>query len=181
VGFRLALAHPKRVRGMVVQNAAAHEAALGPLWEARKAFWRDRGVNEARLRQNLLSWETTRQRHLGRSPHPELYDPDAWTDEFAFLCRPGEAEIQSALFYDYRTNVAAYPQWQAWLREHRPPLLVLWGRYDPSFDVVGASAYQETLPSAEVHVLDAGHFALDERPDEVIGLTRAFLDRLGDR
>jgi pimeloyl-ACP methyl ester carboxylesterase len=181
VGFRLALAHPERVRGMVMENAAAHEAALGPLWEVRRAYWRDPAPHLAALKKNLLSLDAAKQRHVGTSPHPELYDPDTWTDEAAFLARPGEADIQAALFYDYRTNVASYPRWQAWLRSNRPPLLVTWGRYDPSFQVEGASAYKADLPSAEVHLLDAGHFPLDEKPEQVIALTRAFLDRQASR
>ena len=175
VGFRLALAHPERVLALVVQNAVAHEAGLGPLWDARRAYWADRKTNEANLRANFLSLETTRARHLGTSPHPERYDPDLWTDEFAFLSRPGQIEIQSDLFYDYRTNVASYPVWQAWLRAHRPATLVLWGRYDPSFAVAGAEAYRRDLPEAEIHLLDAGHFALDEVPDEIATLTGRFL------
>jgi pimeloyl-ACP methyl ester carboxylesterase len=178
VGFRLAGAHPDRVEAMIVQNAVAHEQGLGPLWEARKAYWANRSANEVKLRDNLLSLDATRQRHVGTSSHPERYDPDLWTDELAFLSRPGQQQLQSDLFYDYRTNVASYPQWQAWLRQHRPPLLVLWGTYDPSFAVAGAEAYRADVPDAEVHLLQAGHFALDEAPDEVASLTRVFLEKL---
>ena len=111
------------------------------------------------------------------SPNAENYDPDLWTDEFAFLSRPGQQDIQTDLFYDYRTNVASYPAWQDWLREHQPPLQVVWGRYDPSFQVEEAEAYRRDVPDAEVHVLDAGHFALDEQPDLIADLTRRFLQR----
>jgi pimeloyl-ACP methyl ester carboxylesterase len=175
IGFRLALKHPERIRAIIVQNAVAHEEGLGPIWEVRKAFWADRQANEDQLRVNLLSLETTRQRHIGTSPRPERYNPDTWTDELAFLSRPGQLEIQTELFYDYRNNVAAYLQWQAWLREHQPPLLVLWGRYDPSFTTAGATAYQRDVPAAGIHFLDAGHFALDEACDEIAALIRSFL------
>lgn len=175
VGFRLALAHPERVQALVIQNAVAHEQGLGPLWETRRAFWRDRASHEEKLRQNFISLEATRQRHVGASPYPERYDPDLWTDEYAFLNRPGQAAIQSDLFYDYRTNVESYPRWQAYLRERRPRTLVLWGRYDMSFTVAGATAYRDDLPDAEIHILEAGHFAMDERLDEVAELTRRFL------
>jgi pimeloyl-ACP methyl ester carboxylesterase len=177
VGFRLAVRHPERVEALIVQNAVAHEQGLGPLWDARKAYWADRGANEAKLQANFLSTEATRLRHVGSSPHPELYDPDLWTDELAFLSRPGQDRLQSDLFYDYRTNVASYPQWQAWLRQHQPPLLVLWGVYDPSFMAAGAEAYRGDVADAEIHLLKAGHFALDEAPDEVTALTRAFLEK----
>jgi pimeloyl-ACP methyl ester carboxylesterase len=86
-------------------------------------------------------------------------------------------DIQADLFYDYRTNVASYPTWQGWLREHQPPLQLVWGRYDPSFQVEEAEAYRREVPAAEVHVLDAGHFALDEHPDAIADLTRGFLGR----
>ncbi len=138
VGFRMALAHPERVAAMIVQNAVSHDAGLGPLWAARRAFWADRAANEEKLRANFTSFEATRQRHVGKSPHPERYDPDLWSDEYAFLTQPGQGQIQSDLFYDYRTNVASYPRWQAWMREHKPKLLVVWGIYDPSFETAGA-------------------------------------------
>jgi pimeloyl-ACP methyl ester carboxylesterase len=175
VGFRLAMAHPERVQALVIQNAVAHEEGLGPLWEIRRAYWRDRGAYEEKLRANLTSLEATKQRHLGTSPHPQRYDPDSWTDEYAFLSRPGEAAIQSDLFYDYRTNVDSYPLWQAYLRKHQPPTLVLWGKYDTSFTVDGATAYGRDVPDAEIHILDAGHFAMDEKLDEVARLTSRFL------
>ncbi len=178
IGFRLACAHPERVEAMIVQNAVAHEAGLGPLWETRRAFWADRPANEARLRANLMSLDAARQRHVGTSPYPERYDPDLWTDEFAFLSRPGQDQIQSDLFYDYRTNVATYPQWQAWLRRHQPPLLVLWGTYDPSFTVAGAEAYRTDVPDAQVHLLPAGHFAMDEAASDVAEFTAEFLGPL---
>jgi pimeloyl-ACP methyl ester carboxylesterase len=114
---------------------------------------------------------------VGSSPHPARYNPDLWTDEFAFLSRPGQDKIQEDLFYDYRTNVAAYPKWQTYLREHRPPLLVVWGKYDPSFTVAGATAYQRDVPEAEVHILEAGHFALDEQSEQIGNLTLDFLGR----
>jgi pimeloyl-ACP methyl ester carboxylesterase len=178
VGFRIALSNPERVTAIVIQNAVSHEEGLGPLWDARRAFWAKRALNEERLRVNFLSLQATRQRHVGSSPHPERYNPDLWTDEFAFLSRPGQPQIQSDLFYDYRTNVASYPSWQAWLRERQPPLVIVRGRYDPSFEQAGAAAYKRDVPGAEIHLLDAGHFAMDEAPDEVAQLTRRFLDRL---
>jgi pimeloyl-ACP methyl ester carboxylesterase len=178
VGFRLAVSHPERVQAMIVQNAVAHEAGLGPLWQTRRAYWADRAPNEAKLRANLMSLDATRLRHLGKSPHPERYDPDLWSDEFAFLSQPGQDQIQSDLFYDYRTNVASYPQWQAWLRKHQPRLLVLWGTYDPSFEVAGAQAYQADVPEAEVHLLSAGHFAMDEGANDVAALTGKFLESI---
>jgi pimeloyl-ACP methyl ester carboxylesterase len=178
VGFRMAQAQPDRIRAIIVQNAVAHEEGLGPLWETRKAFWANRSTHEAALRANLLSFEATRLRHVGHTPHPERYDPDAWHDEFAFLSSPGQIDIQTELFFDYRTNVERYPQWQHYMRDYQPPMLVLWGKHDPSFTVEGAHAYRRDVRDAQVHLLDAGHFALDEACDEVATYTHRFLDSL---
>ena len=175
VGFRLALAHPERIEALIVQNAVAHNEGLGALWGPRRAFWADRAANESGLRANFLSLATTRGRHVGSDPEADRYDPDLWTDEFAFLNQPGQADIQTDLFYDYRTNVQAYPKWQAWLREKQPRLLVLWGKYDPSFDISEPEAYRRDVPKAEIHVLDAGHFALDKSADEIARLVRGFM------
>jgi pimeloyl-ACP methyl ester carboxylesterase len=178
IGYRVAVAHPERVTALIVQNAIAHEDGLGRLQAVRKGFWADRAANEAKYRAGLASVETARLRHIGGSPHPERYNPDLWKDEAAFLARPGEADIQSDLFYDFRNNLAAFPSWQSWLRERRPPTLVVWGRFDPVFDVAEVAALKRDLPKAEVHVLDAGHFALDESVGDIAKLMRGFLGRL---
>jgi pimeloyl-ACP methyl ester carboxylesterase len=178
VGFRLALSHPERVRAIIIQNAVSHEQGLSPLWEARKKYWADPVRESENLKANFTSFEATRQRHLGASPNPDRYDPDTWTDEYAFLTRPHQTDIQAVLFLDYRTNVASYPRWQKWLRKVQPPTLVVWGKYDLSFTVAGATAYADDVPKAEIHLLEAGHFALDEATDEVASLVRRFLERL---
>jgi len=177
VGMRMAVEHPQKVETIVIQNAVSHEEGLSPLWAARRAFWQDRASHEAAFRKSFLSLESTRNRHVGTSPHPERIDPDTWTDEFYFLNQPGQADIQTDLFFDYQNNLKAYPTWQKWLRDHQPPMLVLWGRYDPSFTVAGAEAYRKDVPAAEMHILDAGHFALDEQRAEVIRLTEAFMQK----
>jgi pimeloyl-ACP methyl ester carboxylesterase len=175
VGFRMALAHPERVEALIVQDAVAHNEGLGANWATRRAFWKDRSAHEEALRKNLLSLETTKTRHVGDDPEIELYDPDLWTDEYAFLNAPGQAQIQSDLFYDYRTNVASYPKWQAWLQKTQPRLLVLWGKHDLSFDLDEPQRYCKDVPNAEVHILDAGHFALDTKADEIATLVRSFM------
>src|SRR5215470_6546300 len=175
VGFRMVLAHPERVQALIVQNAVAHNEGLGEIWATRRAFWRDRPAHEEALRENLLSFATTKSRHLGDDPNIELYDPDLWTDEYAFLNAPAQAQIQTDLFYDYRTNVAAYPKWQVWLQKTQPKLLVLWGKHDPSFDISEPKRYRKDVPNARVHVLDGGHFALDTRANEIAPLVREFM------
>ena len=176
VGMRMALRDPQRVQALIIQNANAYEEGLGPKWAGIARYWTDPQAHPEQV-EAFTSLEGAKQRHLGNSPHPERYNPDTWADEFALLSRPGQREIQAALLYDYRTNVAAYPAWQAWLHLHTPPTLVMWGRYDPSFIVPGALAYARDVPDAEIRILDAGHFALDEQTDEVAQLSRGFLAR----
>jgi pimeloyl-ACP methyl ester carboxylesterase len=175
VGFRMALSHPDRIEALIVQNAVAHNEGLGLAWNSRRAFWADRAANESERRANLVSLDSARTRHVGSDPNVERYDPDLWTDEFAFLSQPGQADIQSDLSYDYHTNVEAYPKWQAWIRTRQPRLLVVWGKYDVSFDISEPEAYRRDVPNAQVHIVDAGHFALDTAADEVAALIRSFV------
>jgi pimeloyl-ACP methyl ester carboxylesterase len=175
VGFRMVLAHPERVQALIVQDAVSHNEGLGVNWVTRRAFWADRAKNDEALKKNLLSMAATKTRHVGDDPKVELYDPDLWTDEYAFLNSPGQAQIQSDLFYDYRTNVDAYPKWQAWMQKTQPRLLVVWGKHDLSFDPGEPERYRKDVPSAEVYVLEAGHFALDTKADEIAGLVRGFM------
>jgi pimeloyl-ACP methyl ester carboxylesterase len=177
VGFRLALAHPERVQALIVQDAVAHNEGLGANWATRRAFWANRSDQEAALRTDLLSLSATKRRHIGDDPKIELYDPDLWTDEYAFLNSPGQAQIQSDLFYDYRTNVDAYLRWQEWMQKAQPRLLVLWGKHDLSFDPGEPERYRMDVPNAEVHVLDAGHFASDTKADDIASLVREFMKR----
>lgn len=166
VGFRIMLAHPERVKKLIIQNANAYTAGLGPKWAAIAKFWENRSAHPEVL-DAFISLGAAQQRHTAGTSHPERYNPDTWTDEFAHLSKPGQREIQGDLLYDYRTNVASYPQWQAWLRKYHPPTLVVWGANDPSFVAAGGRAFKADLPNAEVHLLDAGHFALDEQNDQI--------------
>src|SRR5215831_3486679 len=175
VGFRMALAHPERVEALIVQDAVAHNEGLGATWQPRRAFWADHAAHERTFRTSFLSLATTRTRHLGNDPNLDRYDPDLWTDEFAFLSQPGQADIQTDLFYDYRTNLDAYPTWQAWMCQTKPRLLVIWGKYDLSFDASEPEAYRRDVPNAQVQFLDAGHFALDMAADQIAQLVRGFM------
>ena len=151
VGFRLALAHPEPVKAFVIQNAVSHEEGLGPAWEVRKASWKDRAAFEDKVITGFVSLEGCKARHVGNSPirSATIRTPGRTSTP---CCRGRASDrIQSDLFYDYQTNVASYPKWQAWMREYKPPMLVVWGRYAPSFTVDGASAYKRDVPDAEVH------------------------------
>ncbi|MFM0290457.1 alpha/beta fold hydrolase [Paraburkholderia megapolitana] len=176
VGFRIMLAHPERVQALVIQNANAYREGLGVKWTGIAQYWADPKAHPEVL-DTFMSPAANEQRHTAGTSHPERYNPDTWTDEDAHLSRPGQRDIQGALLYDYQTNVAAYPAWQSWLREHKPPTLVVWGRNDPSFIAAGGEAFGRDLPAAEIHLLDAGHFALDEQVDEIASLMQVFLKK----
>jgi pimeloyl-ACP methyl ester carboxylesterase len=176
VGFRIMLAHPERLQALIISNANAYREGLGAKWAAIAQYWADREAHSGVV-DTFMSLAATEQRHTLGTSHLERYNPDTWTDEFVHLTRPGQRKIQADLLYDYRTNVASYPAWQAWLRQHKPPTLVAWGANDPSFIAAGAEAFRRDLPDAEIHLLDAGHFALDEKNDEIAALILAFMAR----
>lgn len=178
IGMRLAEWDASRIVALVIQNAVLRDEGLGPLWETRRRFWQDRAPYELALRENFFSIAATRQRHVGSNGESETINPDRWFDEFAFLNRPGQFDIQADLFYSYQTNVARYNEWQAWLRAHKPPTLIVWGRYDRSFMLDEVAACQRDLPDAEVHIIDAGHFAVCDRPSEIARIIRTFSSAL---
>ena len=174
IGFRIILAHPDQLHALIIQNGNIYKAGLGKKWTKIAEFWADPKAHPEVLNA-FLSFDATKERHTAGTSHLDRYDPDSWIDEYAHLSQPGQREIQGDLLYDYRTNVASYPRWQAWLRDHQPPTLVVWGEHDPSFVAPGAKAFEQDLPNAEIHLLDAGHFALDEKTDEIADLILRFM------
>lgn len=181
IGFRIALEHPERIRALIIQNAVVHEEGLSPVWVPRRAFWANRAEYESKVRDSLFAVAGGVARHVGTRPNPERFNPDLWMDEIAFLRRPGEDLIQLNLIYDYQSNVAAYPKWQAYLRDKAPPTLVVWGKDDPIFTVEGANAIGREVPNAEIHFLDAGHFALEDHAAEIALLIDRFLLKESNR
>lgn len=177
VGLRLALRAPERITGLIVQNGNAYEEGLSDAWAPIKAYWRDSSpANRDKLR-GFLTLEGTRQQYTAglSDAQVELVSPDSWMLDWSLLSRPGNIDLQLDLFGDYRTNVALYPQFQAFFRGHRPPTLITWGRHDPLFTVAGAEAYRRDQPDAELHLLDAGHFALETHGPEIAAHIRRFL------
>jgi pimeloyl-ACP methyl ester carboxylesterase len=177
VGFRLALLHPERVTALVVQNGNAYEAGLSPFWDPIKAYWADGSPTAREALRPLTTPEVTRFQYTDGVRDVARIDPANWIHDQALLDRPSNAEIQLDLFYDYRTNVALYPSFQAYFREHHPPTLIVWGANDTIFPAAGAEAFLRDLPEAELHLLDTGHFALEDKGDEILPLMRAFLAR----
>lgn len=180
IGMRIAERNSEKIEAIIVQNAVSHIEGLSPLWDARKAFWADKEKYYDAVKVNFISFEATRQRHIGNTPIPERIDPDTYTDEYLFLNMPGMPDIQLNLFHDYQNNVKAYPRWQEWMKQHQPKMLVIWGKYDPSFTVEGAWKYKEDVPKAEIHIVEGGHFALDEAADEIKNLIRNFLSKINN-
>jgi pimeloyl-ACP methyl ester carboxylesterase len=180
VAFRIATRHPDWILGVIAQNGNAYEAGLGPNMQPAVKYWSDRAGMENRIR-GALTLDATRSQHVDGAANPELVSPDSWTLDQHWLDVPGRAQAMLDLLYDYQSNVALYPKWQRWLREYKPPMLLPWGRNDKFFPEAGARAYLDDVPDAELHLLDAGHFVLDEYVDTVAGLIREFIDRHSGR
>lgn len=176
-GLRLALAHPERVTAIVTQNGNAYLEGLSPAWESWQRYWREPTQENREATREALAPEVIRDIQYGTGADLSRLSPDGYTLDIAYMSRPGADEIQLDLVLDYRSNVARYPEFQAYFREHQPPLLAVWGKHDPFFIPPGAEAYKRDLPEAEVHLLDTGHFALETHANEIAGYIRDFLGR----
>jgi len=174
VGFRIAARHPEWVRGMVVQNANAYDEGLSDSARDFIALRRD-DPGAVETVHGLLTLSATRDQYESGAEDVSLVAPDGWRLDQAYLDVEGRKDIQLDLAFDYHSNLALYPEWQTWLREHRPPTLVVWGGNDPFFTTQGARAYERDVPTAEVHVFESGHFALEERLPEITDLVAAFI------
>jgi len=177
VGYRLALMHPERVSGLVVQNGNAYVEGLQEFWVPIKAYWASGSREDREALRAATTAHATHWQYVEGVRDPTRIDPAAWVYDQARLDRPGNIEIQLDLFYDYRTNVDLYPRFQEFFRERKPPTLIVWGANDKIFPAQGAHPYRRDLPDAEFHLLDTGHFALEDKGPEIATLMRDFLDR----
>jgi pimeloyl-ACP methyl ester carboxylesterase len=177
VGFRLAAMRPERIAGLIVQNAVAHEEGLSDALKEARPFWERRTAETERPMRAFLTLETTRHQFVHGAGDPSLVSPDSWLHAQQILDRPGNDEIQLSILHDYGSNLRRYPEWQAYFGKHQPPTLVAWGRNDPFFTVAGARAYSRDMPATETHLLEGGHFALEEHAPEIARLMLSFLDR----
>ena len=178
VGLRIAMQNPDRVWAIISQNGNAYIEGFSDQWGAWEAYWREPSAANREACRESLSPDTIRNWQYGTGSEPGLLSPDGYELDIAYMARPGAEETQLDLILDYRSNVALYPAFQSYFREHRPPLLAVWGRHDPAFVPAGAVAYKKDLPDAEVHLLEAGHFALETHAEEVATSMRAFLEPL---
>ena len=177
VGWRLALKHPERVTGFIVQNGNAYDEGLKEFWDPIKAYWSDGSDEHRQALRELVSLKTTKFQYTDGVSDVTRVSPDNWVYDQALLDRPGNADIQLDMLYDYRTNLPLYPQIQAYFRKNRPPMIIVWGKNDKIFPPDGAHPYKRDLPDVELHLLDTGHFALEDKANEMVPLIRDFLDR----
>lgn len=177
VGYRLALKHPKRVTALIIQNGNAYEEGLKAFWDPIKAYWADPSAANRQALAFLVSAETTKFQYTDGVADVSRIDPDNWRHDQALLDRPGNMDVQLDMLLDYGTNVPLYPQFQAFFRERRPPAIIVWGKNDTIFPADGAHPYKRDLPDVEFHLFDTGHFALEDKADEIVPLIRDFLDR----
>ncbi|MDO3412600.1 alpha/beta hydrolase [Saccharibacillus sp. CPCC 101409] len=176
VGFRLAAAHPERIQAIISQNGNAYEEGLEPSWAPVRALWEDPDSESNRAGiLDMLTPDFTKYQYVDGTRNPQVVSPDSWNMDQIALDRPGNAEIQLALFYDYRNNLKRYPAWHEYFRTFQPPLLAAWGKNDMFFGPAGALAYQKDLKDAEVHLLNTGHFPLEEELELSAELIRRFL------
>jgi pimeloyl-ACP methyl ester carboxylesterase len=176
VGYRLAVRHPERVTGLVVQNGNAYDEGLdNDFWKPLKTYWKDRTEKNAEPLRKFLTLEATRWQYTHGVRNVEAISPDTWTIDQALLDRPGNQEVQLALFYSYGSNPQQYPLWHDYFRKNQPPTLIVWGKNDTIFPPAGAEPYKKDLKTIEFHLLDTGHFALEEDGDQIADLMRQFL------
>lgn len=177
VGWRLALRRPQAVTGLIIQNGNAYEEGLKKFWDPIKAYWNDGSDEHRQALRELLTEKTTKFQYTDGMPDLSRISPDNWIHDQALLDRPGNADVQLDMFYDYRTNLTLYPEIQAYFREHQPPSLIVWGKNDFIFPADGAHPYKRDLTDLDFHLIDSGHFVLEDQPDIVVPLIRDFLDR----
>ncbi len=176
VGYRLATRHPDRVEALVVQNGNAYDEGIdNDFWTPIKAYWTEKTAEREKPLRGFLTREATIWQYTHGVRNREAISPDNWNVDQPLLDRPGNAEIQLALFHSYGSNPPLYPGWQAYFRTHQPPTLVVWGKNDSIFPAAGAEPYKRDLTNLEFHLLDTGHFALEEEADTIADLMRNFL------
>jgi pimeloyl-ACP methyl ester carboxylesterase len=178
IGLRIASRNPERITALITQNGNAYVEGFTPFWDGLLAFARDGVTNAAEVGASLESGQQWVYSHGVPAAHVDRVSPDTWTIDQALLDRAGNKEIQLALFRDYRFNIDEYPGFQQYFRQHQPPTLVVWGEHDEIFGPDGARAFARDLPEAEIHLLDAGHYALETSGHDIATLVRDFLGRL---
>jgi len=180
VGFRIISLHPDWLEWLIIQNSNAYEVGFTSAWDGlRNSLWKNRTSETEKPLYGFMQLDVIKQVYLHGHKNPELISPDNWDVDYRFMERPNARRLQMDLFYDYRTNVALYPKWQKFLREHQPKTLILWGQNDIFFTPEGGEAYLKDIPDAEIHRLDSGHFALEDCLEEIVkNMQRFYLEKI---
>ena len=177
VGFRIVTRNPDALEWLIIQNTNAYEEGFTEAWAGlRNALWKNRTPESELGVAGLLEFDTIKAVYLHGHKNPDLISPDNWNMDFRFMERPNARRVQMDLFYDYRTNVALYPEWQKFLRDRQPETLIFWGQDDIFFTREGGEAYLRDLPRAEMHRLDSGHFAVEDCLDQIARNIERFYD-----
>ena len=177
VGYRLALRHPERIQALIVQNGNAYDEGLLKFWDPIKKYWKDATPENRASLHFLVEPKSTRWQYENGVSDLTLLDPTTWALDQIGLDRPGNRDIQMDLFYDYRTNVPLYPEFQNFFRKNQPPTLIVWGKNDFIFPPEGAAPYSRDLKNLETHLLDTGHFALESHGEEIANRIETFLKK----
>ena len=175
IGFRIATAHPERVTAIINQNGNAYEEGLGDAWGDIRKFWANRNAKTEKALLGVFSLEGLKWQYTHGTRNPEAINPDTWHLDYLRLSRPNAHSVNLALFYDYQNNIKLYPQWQQYLRENQPPLLIVWGKNDAFFPESGAAAFKKDVKVIDYNIYNTGHFALEEDGDKIITKIRSFM------
>ena len=180
VGFRIVTRHPDWLEWLIIQNTNAYEIGFTSAWDGlRNSLWKNRTPETEKPLYGFLQLDVIKQVYLHGHKNPELISPDNWDVDYRFMERPNARQVQMDLFYDYRTNVALYPKWQNFLREHKPKTLIFWGQNDIFFTPEGGEAYLKDIPDAEIHRLDSGHFAVEDCLEEIVtNMQRFYVEKI---
>lgn len=178
IGFRIATAHPERVTAIINQNGNAYEEGLGEAWHSIREFWANRTVDTENALLPAFSLEGLAWQYTHGTRNPENVNPDNWNLDYLRLSRPNAHKVNIELFYDYQNNLKLYPKWQQYLRDHQPPLLIVWGKNDEFFPESGAEAFKKDVKNIDYNIYDTGHFALEEDGNDIINKMRLFMKTL---
>ncbi|WP_420572134.1 alpha/beta fold hydrolase [Kordia sp.] len=178
IGFRIATAHPERVTAIITQNGNAYEEGLGAAWKTTKDLWANRNEETEKTMLHAFSLEGLEWQYTHGTRNPELVNPDNWHLDYYRMQRPNAHKMHLDLFYDYQNNIKLYPKWQQFIREHQPPVLVVWGKNDAFFPESGAEAFKKDAKNIEYYIYDTGHFALEEDGIDIIQKMRVFMKKL---
>lgn len=177
IGYRIATKHPERIQGLIVQNGNTYEEGLSPVWAPIKKYWNDYSKENGKPLESLHALDGLKWQYLHGVQDSSKISPDNWLIDLQHISRPENNEIQLAMFYDYRTNVALYPKWQEYLRTHQPPTLIVWGKNDEIFPPSGAYPYKRDLKNVDFNLLNTGHFALEEEGVAIAKHIRRFIKK----